>query len=939
MVAFGRIRVSLAAAVLLVCAGAASGQDLAAPIALDPQVRTGVLPNGFTFFILPTRVPASAGNPSPERRLTLRLAVKAGSADEADDQRGLAHMLEHMAFNGSRNFKPGELVQYFASVGARLGPHVNAATTYDTTTYTLDVLINQDGVLGRAFAAMRDFAGGITLDPEEIDRERGVVIEEWRGRLGASSRLQAPRLAALFGSSLYAARLPIGDPVGLQTFERQRLRDFYTEHYRADRMALIVVGDIVPAAGEALIRELFSDLPRSTGRRRAPHEIPSHSGTQYVALSDAEDQGASVAVIYKRPAERRGTRGGFRAGLQRALVLRMTSARLAEMSARPDAPFVGAAASSQPLAGGIDALTIGAFVRDGRVEIGLGALTQEIERVLRHGFTDVELDRARKEVLAGYERVRIDSSALAVRLQQHYLAGEPMPGPRSELVMARAFLTEFTAAEVSGAARELFADVNRVVIATAPDRVGRAAITEDLLRETVRASGAAVLEPWRSTAAAPATPPARPVAGAVRGRREIPEIGVTVLTLSNGVEVWLKPTDFNVGEVAFSAYARGGASLAAPDDFVGALMSGLLIASAGVGGLTPEARNAQLAGRLVRVAPTMLALTHGVSGSARSADLETALQLVNLYFTAPNLDAASLERGRRVYETSLASQAQNPLLAFRARVGRVNSMGHYSRSVPAAADVAAIDPGRVAAYYRQRFANAADFTFFFVGAFTVESITPLLTTYVASLPSNGSVAAREVPLRPQFPSGIVRETLTMGREPRSQTAVTFFADTGLDEARTNTVKAAAAILQARLMKTLREELGATYTINVQYADSAPEPGYGTVSVEFGSAPENADRLAAALMSELDRLRRDGPAAEDVEAVKAAGGRALQAALRQNAYWAGSLQASHVLERDPRGIPRQVELVNALNAESLREAFKEYFPTDRYTVVTLMPEAK
>jgi zinc protease len=930
-----RIRAAyLVTALLLVGGAPGSAQDLNAPLPLDLAIRTGTLPNGLTFFI--------RHNALPNDRVMLRLAVKAGSIDEADDQRGLAHVLEHMAFNGTAHFKPGELVSYLESIGAQFGAHVNAYTSFDETVYMLDVPTEKPGVLERGFEALSDFAGGLTLDPAEIDRERGVVIEEWRGRLGAGTRMQEPQLKALFGASRYIDRLPIGTPEILKSFPPQRLRDFYQTYYRPDRMAVIVVGDIEVAAAEELVRKNFSSMPAQSPATRAVYDIPSHAETRYVSVSDKEAQASSVTVMYKRPLTELRTMAEYRRSLAEGLVFQMINSRFGEIARQPDAPFLGASAGDDTLGRTVEAFSVSARVKDGDIARGLSAITQEMNRVRQHGFGEAELDRAKRSTLAGFERAynerdKSQSGPLAAELVRHFLNGEAAPGIVIEVDLARKFLSTFTAAELAGLARGMVPENNRVVIASAPEKAGLAAVTEPILREALRAGGAATVTPWRDEMAGRALVAKAPTPGTVSSRREIPEIGVTVVTLSNGVEVWLKPTDFRNDQVIFTSYARGGLSLASPADYNNASLATSLVSLAGVGGFTPTDLGKLLAGKIANASPSVSSTTQGVGGSSTPKDLETALQLVYLEFTAPNQDPAAFSLLKQRLEANLANQAQSPGAVFSERVRRINTVDHYTSRPLKIEDLASLDANRMMEFYRQRFANAADFTFFFVGAFKVDEITPLLATYLGSLPSRGTRDAKFGEMRLQFPTSVVREKVTKGQEPRSQTVMTFFADTGLDELETHRVQAATSVLEMRLRDILREKLGGTYSVGVGYSNTSPQPGYGTTSVQFGSAPENVESLTAAVMTEIERLQKEGPSAADVQAIKEQEKNGLQEALLQNGYWLNSLQTTHLLGRDARRIPFRTERTDSLSQQNIHDALRKYFPTQRYTVVTLMPE--
>ena len=913
-----------------------SPAELNTPLPLDKAIRRGTLPNGLTFYI--------RRNSEPDDRAMMRLAVKAGSIDEADDQRGLAHVLEHMAFNGSTHFPPGELVKYLESIGAQFGPHVNAYTSFDETVYMLSVPTDRAGTMTRAFEAMSDFAGGITLDAAEIDKERGVVLEEWRGRLGANERMLQPQMNALFGGSKYTERNPIGTPESLKGFTHQRLRDFYRDNYRPDRMAFVVVGDIDPQEVEAQIRTHFGSLKSAAAGPRQPAPIPPHQDTRYAIVMDREAQGSSISVYHKRPRRDLTTVGDYRRILVQSLMFQMLNARLSEIARQPNAPFLGASSGDDTLGRTLEAFAVSARVQDGATARGLTALAQEVARVRQHGFGEAELARAKASMLAGYERAynerdKSESPGLADELVRNFLIGEGAPGIEMEVELVKRFLPGITAAEAAAMARQYITDENRVVLSTAPEKAGLAPVSETALRDALSTGLSASVEPWSDAIAGRELLTKAPTPGTVKSRREIAEIGVTVLTLSNGVEVWLKPTTFRNDQISFTSYARGGVSLASPDDYFNASLATSLVGLSGIGGLTPVDMGKLLAGKLAGVSPNIGSYTHGMGGSTTPRDLETALQLLYLQFTAPNRDPASFELMKQRLQASLANQAQNPAAIFSERARCINTSNHYTCRSLKLEDIPKLDADRMLAFYQQLYANAADFTFFMVGSFKVDEVVPLLTKYVASLPSKGSSTARANDLKLVFPDKVVREAVYKGQEPRSQTVMSFFADTKLEELETHRLQAATTVVENRLREILREQLGGTYSVGVGYSNTSPVPGYGTTSVQFGSSPENVEKLQAAVMAELDKLRKEGPTAADVQAVKEAEKNSIQEGLRENGYWQGSLQALHVLGRDPLGILRRIDRADGLNQQNIHEAIRKYFPMERHTIVTLMPEAQ
>jgi zinc protease len=902
---------------------------------VDPAVRVGQLPNGLRYYI--------RKNSRPANRVSLRLAVNVGSIHEDDDQRGLAHFLEHMAFNGTQNFKPGELISFLEGIGARFGPHVNAYTSFDETVYMLDVPTDKPGYVDRGLLALHDFAAGMQLAQAEIDKERGVVIEEWRGRLGAGSRLTDKQLPVLLAKSRYAERLPIGTPEVLKSFPRQRILDFYRRWYRPDQMAVVVVGDIEPADAQKMIEQRFGAIPAvKTPIESAERAVPPHKETLFSIATDPEAQGWTVSIAHKRPIEVEATVGEYRRSLVQQLATQMLNLRLREMARRPNAPFLAAQAGGSGLGRSVELYELSAQVQEGAIAAGLEALMVEAKRMQQFGFTQEELDRARAGLLASYERAykereTSESPGYADEYVRAFLEREPIPGMEFEYKIASTFVPTITLDEVLTEARKLIHDDNRVVLVVAPEKKDVPVPTEQALR--------AVLAKAESTAVTAYTDPLAgrdlvdkpPTPGKVTARRTIAELGVTVLTLSNGVEVWLKPTDFKKDQVLFSAYARGGSSLATEADYHEASLATALVGVGGLGGLNPVDLSKLLAGKIAQASPSIGDYTHGINGSATPRDLETALKLNYLAFTAPNLTSDAFDLLKRRIASVLENQAQNPGYVYNEKVQMVNTSNHWSAKALTVADVQGLDLATMQRFYKERFANAADFTYFFVGTFTVDEVTPLIERWIASLPSTGKKASSFRDIGVRFPAATVRDEVRKGREPRGQTVISFFADTKLDELEMHRARAAASLLGIRLRDILREELGGTYGVSVGYENSMPLPGYGAMTVQFGSDPANIEKLTGEVVKEVERLKRVGPTAEDVARVQELERRDLENATKENSYWMGSLQTIHMLGWDPLSITRREERIKNLSPQVLHEMFKKYFPIDRHTIVTLRPE--
>jgi zinc protease len=901
----------------------------------DSAVTTGTLPNGLKYYI--------RKNGRPEKRVSLQLAVKAGSVDEENDQQGLAHFLEHMAFNGTKRFKPGELIAALESTGARLGPHVNAYTSFDETVYMFQLPTDKEGLVEKGVQALADFAGGISLDPKEIEKERGVVIEEWRGGLGAGSRLRDQQVPVLFYESKYAERLPIGKPEVLKSFPPERLRAFYTKWYRPDRMAVVAVGDIQVAEIEALIKKEFGALPKpSTAAPARNYTVPLHTELLVKVATDSEATQSSVSVIGKRKRVPEDTAGGYRRDLVRRLAFQMLNERFDELSRKPDAQFLNAGAYESGLSPDTSTVGLGVAVQEGKIPAGLAAAAIEAKRAVQHGFGPAELDRAKKRITASYDRAyaerdKTESGSYVQEYVNHFLEDEPSPGIEYERNLVQSMLPGISAEEVTAAAKDLFGDTSRVILAVSPDKPGLTVPTDAELRAAVASADKVAVTAWSDGGAARDLMERMPDPGVVKDRKEMPELGVTVVRFNNGVEAWFKPTDFKNDEVLFSFVSRGGASLATPDLFMEASFAPALVQLSGIGGHRAVDLQRLLAGKNTSAGASISGSTHGISARSNPANIETALQLMHLNFTAPGDDADAFALIKKQLESAYQNRERSPDAVYGEKVAEVNLSGHYSSKPLTMERIAKLDRAGMAAFYKERFANAADFTFFMVGAFKTDEALPLVTKYIASLPSKGTATAKVRDMEMKFPAKIVREQVARGREPRARTIVSFYAEPALEENEQSRVEAATEVLEIALRDILREELGETYGVSVGLSQPLPQIGAGRIGISFGGAPDKIDGMIERMMKEVQRLQQEGPTADLTTRAKETARREYETARRQNAYWLGRLQSAKLLDRDPNLILTREQRIDAITPQNVHEMFKKYFPMDRYTVVTLVPE--
>ena len=928
-----------AAAFLLAVAAAsavlvAQTFNLQDTIPFDTAVRTATLPNGLTYFI--------RANTRPAKRVSLRLAVNAGSLFEENDQLGLAHLIEHMAFNGSAHFKPGELVKYFESVGARLGPHVNAYTSFDETVYMLDLPSDKPEVVEKGLTALADFAGGLSLAQEEVDKERGVVVEEWRGGLGAGSRIRDKQFPILFHDSRYAERLPIGKPEIIRNAPVARLRAFYDTWYRPERIAVIVVGDIDQRAIEQAIKADFGPLTARAAAAPVPdRKVPLHQQPLVSVVADPEVTSSNVQIVRKRPREGEQKIADYRRDLVERTIDHMMDERFNELERKPDAKFLGAGVGNGGLSKDVSTFTMAAQVQDGKLEDGLGVLAVEALRVREFGFSGSELDRAKQWMAAFYERAyserdKTESPSFAQEYVSYFLNGEPSPGIAYEYRLVQQLLPSITDADASTLARSLLGDDSRVILATSPQKAGIKIPTEAELQAAIATATATRVTPWIDTSATRALMEHTPTAGAVSSRRMIDDVGITVVRFANGVEAWLKPTDFKNDQVLFTLNASGGSSLAPPSEFVEASLATSLVGASGVGGLKALDLQKVLTGKLVSARPYVGLSSHGVSGSAAPAQLETALQLLYQDFTAPGNDDESFALLKKQLAAAVSNRGRAPGQMFGEKLAQVNTSNHYTAQPLTPERVETLSREKMIAFYKERFANAADFTFFMVGAFKVDEAVPLLAQYVGALPSTGTQTSQFKDVAMKFPGATTQDKVEAGREPRGQTVISFFADPSPDPQEQEQIIAATTVLDIALRDILREDLGQTYTVGVGLSQALPQRGGGHIEVRFGAAPENLPSMTARVMQEIKRLQMEGPTTDLTDRAKETARRGYETSLKQNDYWLGRMQSVKTLGRDPGEILTRNKRIDLVTPQVLQDVFKKYFPADRSTVVTLVP---
>lgn len=905
---------------------------LTAQLPVDPAVRIGTLPNGIRYYV--------RRNAKPEQRAELRLVVNAGSIVEDNDQRGLAHFLEHMAFNGTTSFAKNDIVKYLESIGVRFGADLNAVTGFDETIYILPVPTDSAGILEKSFRFLGDVATGILFDSAEVVAERGVVLAEWRNGLGAGERIRDQQFPVIFRGSRYAERIPIGLPATIEGANPAPLKRFWRDWYRPDLMAVVAVGDADPAQLERLIRQTFTKVPkRAAPRPRTNAVIPRHDSTLVAITTDPEVPNSSVGVLWKMPPTPLRTVGDLRQLMMRRLYNTMLNARFGELSQKPETPFLGASVSSGNMVRSSDYHALDAGAKEGKILESLQLLLIEAERVQRHGFLASELERGRTNLLRSLERAyterdKTPSASFVSDYVDHYLSKEAIPGIAFEYEAAKRLLPTMTLAEINALDANRGA-ANRVVTVTMPKKDGLVVPTEADIRKVFGVVLATSVTPWTESVADGALVTTLPTKGRIVEEQTIDTIGLTMWTLSNGVRVYVKSTDFNADQVLMSAWSPGGVSLLSDAEAFRGAMAPTALQNGGVGEFSMIDLNKKLTGKVASVTPFIGDFSEGLSGRASPKDLETLLQLTWLRMTAPRADTVVMKALMQQFEAVLKNKDANPAAVFSDTV-QVTLAGGHPRVRPLTLEMLKeLELPKMLDIYRDRFRDASDFSFVFVGNIDRAVLRPLVEQYLAALPATNR---KETPLDvgPKLFKGTIEKTVRKGIAPQSQSAVLIAGADAWSREEAYLLSAVGEVLEMRLLDRLREALGGTYSVSVNTAFSRRPRQEWQVVIGYGSAPEKADTMFAAVRHELDSLRRVPPTAAEVERVREQQRRELEVARKQNGWWASVLQNRLENGDDVRTVFADDALISSLTADKIAAAAKKYLNEANRARFVLLP---
>ena len=909
-------------------------------IPVDSNVIIGKLPNGLTYYI--------RKNVEPKKRAELYLVNKIGSIVENDDQQGLAHFTEHMAFNGTKDFPKNELVSYLQKAGVRFGADLNAYTGFNQTVYQLPLPTDSTAVFEKGFDILSNWAGYVSFDDKEIDQERGVIVEEDRQRgKNAQERISKQLLPVLLANSKYAERIPIGKVEILQSFKYETIKQFYKDWYRPDLQAVIAVGDFDVKQVESLIKESFSDLKNpENARKREKYSIPANEQPLVKIITDPEFPYNIANITYKHAEEVETNEEQLKTKIMTGLINSMLGARLTEIVQKGNAPFIFAQSNYGAFQGGLvdlDAFNSIAVSKDAKgLEAALSAVLAENVRMKKFGFTQSELDRAKTNLQTGIdkqfkEKDKTKSAAFVQQYVENFLKGEAIPSLDYVHQFYTQNLSKLSLEAINQLAATFVTDNNLVAIVQAPEKEKANLPSEEVLLSWVKNAGADVT-PYVDNAVTKPLMAAKPKAGTVTAEKKVEAIGVTELTLSNGIKVVLKPTDFKNDQIIFAATSKGGTSLASDADFRSAEMASQLVSTSGISEFDETQLGKLLTGKVASVNPYISTYSEGMSGSASPKDLETALQLANLYFTMPRKDDKVLKTALEEMRTVLSNRLTQPTAVYQDTATAVlNSYKARAQQVKIE-ELDQINLDKAISFYKERFANAGDFTFTFVGNFKVEEIKPLLATYLGSLPANANKENfKDLGLEPL--KGAITKKVYKGLEDKATVSLVYHGNYNYSDQNNLQLDALKAILDIKITERLREKESGVYSpgVDVSYNDE-PKGNY-SMSIYFSCATANVDKLIAAAIEEVSKLQQNGATAEDIQKFKAEEKRQLELQVRENGFWLGYLQDAYTTGKNPADILTYEKTLDQVSVASTKATANQYLKSSDFIKLILLPEKK
>ncbi len=906
---------------------------------VDPKIRIGKLSNGLTYYI--------RQNKKPEQKVELRLVVNAGSVLEDEDQQGLAHLSEHMAFNGTSHFKKNDIISFLQSIGVSFGNDLNAYTGFDETVYILPIPTDKPTNLEKGFQILEDWAHNVTDKEEDIDAERPVVLEESRMGKGAEDRMFRKIYPMLFEGSKYAERLPIGIDSIVKNAKYESLRRFYKEWYRPDLMAVIVVGDIDPAKAEELIKEHFSGIPNPSNERvRQRIPVPAYAKSSGMIVTDKEATNYVIQLNYSAmPKPTDVTLEGYKKDIVKNIFTTLLNQRLRELTQKENPPFVYAGASFASYARGYEAFNAEIGIGTGDALKGLEAFSSELERVKKFGFTQAELDRVKKALLSQMEQLynerdKTESANYAEEYIRNFLTQEPIPGIEKEYQYYQKLIPQISLNDVNAVANVLKQNSNKLIALTGPENSKQKLPTgEELLAKVDEVEKGGVNQ-YEEKALGSSLLTTMPKTGKIISTKKNPYLGTTELTLSNGVTVTLKPTDFKNDQILMSAVRPGGKNNYGLKDKYSAEYALSVVRAMGLGNFSPLDLQKLLAGKTAMANAIFTGTTEGVNGSSSVKDAETMFQLLYLLFTSTRKDTALFHSFIQRNKSQLAMLGANPQFAFIDTLYKVMFRNNPLAPVmiPKVENFNKINLDRAIQIYKERFGNAFGMHFTFVGSFTEDQLKPLIEKYIAGLQSvNKKITYVDNKVRPV--NGKVNLNVYKGTEQKALSLVLYHGEMPYSEELELKAAAISEILNIKIIEELREKIQGIYSggIAAQF-EKIPYPNYSFI-LQLPSGPEKVDTLLYTAKKEIEDLKKFGPSKQDLDKVKQQWREKYKVNKKENAYWLSQLQDFKFPGSNPKYFIEYEKYVNALTPKAIQDAAKLLLNGNNVLTAILRPGKK
>ncbi len=906
----------------------------------DKDVTIGQLKNGLTYYI--------RSNSKPEKKVELRLVLKVGSINEDADQLGLAHMAEHMAFNGTKNFKKNEIVSFLQDIGVGFGSDLNAHTGFEETVYFLPIPTDKAGNLEKGFQVLEDWAHNVTYLGEDIDDERAIILEESRSGKGAGERMFNKILPELFKGSLFAQRLPIGKDSIIKNFKHETLHRFYKDWYRPNLMAVVIVGDITKERATELINKHFAGLVNpSPERDKKEAPIPPYTSPAAMIVTDKEATSFQAAVEYpSQPSTTIVTAGDYRKRLIRQLFTSMLNKRLQELTQKENPPYVFASASYSGFAKQYENFEIFTGSGDKVPDGALKAALEEVERAKRFGFTTAELDRTKKNVLAGYEKTyndrdKTESSVFADEYVEHFLGGDAIPGIATEFELVKQLLPGITLEDIAAEAIPLKDQQNLFTFIMGPEKNAADLPTTAALQALVSDVKNALLTPYEEKLVATELLPTLPKAGRIQSKKQNATLGTTELVLSNGITITLKPTDFKNDEILMAASRYGGTSNYGIADKYNANYSVPIVSAMGFGEFSPTDLQKSLAGKSANASPFIAEHTEGINGNSTVKDLETMFQLAYLKLTAPRKDSALFLSFVQRSKAQLAMLSANPQAAFSDTIFNVfyNNNPLAPIAVPKAAYFDDVQLSRIIGVYKERLGDMSGMHFVFTGSFRETDIIPLIEKYIASLPSSGKkLSYVDQKVRPI--TGVKTMKVFKGAEQKSLILDFYYGDIPYNDDLAFRASALNEVLNIRIIEELREKVQGIYGGGIFGGlDKVPYNSF-QFAVQLPCGPDKVDTLMLALNSEIAAIIKNGPSQQTLDKVKTQWKESNKVQLKENGAWSARLLSAKTTGFNMDRFVNREKYIDALSVKNIQEAAKLLLNgKNRFTAILMPADAE